>query len=155
MRYNSRQDKRMKRLRRIIFKALIALLLLLWLAMAGCTEAIFQLSSDSPIPARWKNDPRTRGWTGYDIEYETRYPDEVVAHICPSPQPWYCWLLGWHAPGCFSVRGSGWMETPQFRAADEGGIGWFSFDGIAERYEFVPSERGVTLRLLPTAGPAP
>jgi hypothetical protein len=125
--------------------------------LAGCAmEASFPLAPDSQIPQSWRNDPRTQGWKGYHIVYETYTNGEVVARVCPQPFSWSYWMLGWQ-PGCFKQRGgTHWVENPEAKPG-ENRVGWFSFNGQAERYEYLPPDPkrlqdGVTLRLLPRRG---
>jgi hypothetical protein len=138
----------MKLFRTAAFRGMTALLVAgLMLATGGCTlEAMFQLSPSSEIPPQWKNDPRTKGWTGFHIWYSTYTDGTVVAHICADP---------YKQGPCFEVRGDDGPEPHAVVPMPDSfyRYGYFRFNGITERYEFLypdpdPHVIGVTLRLM-------
>ena len=121
-----------------------ALAVTLCLMTGGCVEAVFTLSPSSEIPPQWKNDPRTKAWKGYRIEYWCYTDETVVAHVCPVPR---------QSSGCFTVRGDDGPEPHVVKPLPGVQYGYFRFNGITERYEFQypdpdPRVIGVTLRLL-------
>ena len=99
--------------------------------LMGCADAQFRLAPDSPIPNRWRNDPRTHGWKSFYIVYTCYAPDTVVASVCPHRCEGF-WTRG-DCPDCFKTVGKAHRELQQYPGGPP--VVSITFDGIEETYE--------------------
>jgi hypothetical protein len=111
--------------------------------LTGCFhDSQFSLAPDSPIPKRWKDDPRTREWKHFAITYCFDLDNVTVT---ASDQPWHGGSV-WRSWRGLTDRG---ISEVLLKTGPDGICTMaITLSGLKERYELRPARTGFPYRAL-------